>query len=204
MLVLRPGVGPPPGCWSSARVLVLRPGVGPPPGCWSSARVLVLRPGIGPTPGCWSSARVLVLRPGVGPPPGCWSYARVLVLRPGVGPTPGCWSYARVLVLRPGVGPPPGCSFPTAVIHLAIPRPDICFHLLPTMRHRFGLTNLLSLRYFHWHLTRPLWIITDFSARRRRLPLVNHCGCVIASVGGLSGRRGSPSIDGENSCTRLI
>ena len=63
-----------------------------------------------------------------------------------------------------------------------------------------GLTNLLT-RYFHWYPTRPLWIITDFSARRRWLLLVNHCGYVTAAVGGLSG---NPSIDGKNSCTRLI
>ncbi len=59
------------------------------------------------------------------------------------------------------------CFYGCRGLHWAIPPPDICFHLLPTIRHRFGLTNLLSLRrYFHWHPTRPLWTITECSALR--------------------------------------
>ena len=71
--------------------------------------------------------------------------------------------------------PPPGCSFLTASSSLSgrygsclfgctLSDPlarHICCHLLPTTRHRFGQTNLVIVPYFHWHPTRPLWIITD-------------------------------------------
>ena len=67
------------------------------------------------------------------------------------------------------------CFYGCRGLHWAIPPPDICFHLLPTIRHRFGLTNLLSLRrYFHWHPTRPLWTITECSAAAGELLRIRH------------------------------
>ena len=51
---------------------------------------------------------------------------------------------------RPFVFDSPGyglCLF--TVVHRAIPLPDICFHLLPTIRHRFDQTNLVNVPYFH-------------------------------------------------------
>ena len=67
---------------------------------------------------------------------------------------------------------PDGTAHVFSVVHWAIPRPDICCHL-------FGQTNLVNVPYFHWHPIKPVWIITDFSVRRRSLPLVIRCGCVI-------------------------
>ena len=55
-----------------------------------------------------------------------------------------------------------------------------------------------------WHLTRPLWIITDFSVRRRSLPLVIHCGCIITHRLAYRGARQSTAKTAVHGSSKLV